>query len=264
MGKSQRLRVRDVRGVFRLIGECRELGDDANEWQRHLLTELCRLTGSEVGMRSETGRITRGERVAGIRIVMDVGWASAAAADHWRSSVQTDAHWRDPVLRRYFLDRRLSGVWSMLQLASPAVWQHSRTVREVLLPCGIGDILSSILLSPGSGNLNWLLLTRSLDGRPFDRRECRLLGLFHRELNPLIGSALAGPDDPCPSELPPRLRQTLDCLLDGDSEKQAALRIGISRPTMHQYVTALYRHFGVASRAELLAAFLRRFRSRRS
>jgi hypothetical protein len=27
---------------------------------------------------------------------------------------------------------------------------------------------------------------------------------------------------------------------------------------VHQYVTALYRHFGVCSRAELLAHFLRR------
>ena len=60
------------------------------------------------------------------------------------------------------------------------------------------------------------------------------------------------------ASLAPRLRQTLDCLLDGDGEKQVAARLALSLPTVHQYVTALYRHFGVSSRAELLAHFIRR------
>src|SRR5262249_6470116 len=59
------------------------------------------------------------------------------------------------------------------------------------------------------------------------------------------------------SRLSPRLRRTLHCLQQGDSEKQVASRLGLSRPTVHQYVMALYRHFGVGSRAELLASFLR-------
>jgi hypothetical protein len=47
-------------------------------------------------------------------------------------------------------------------------------------------------------------------------------------------------------------------MLEGDSEKQIAARLGLSQPTTHQYVTALYRHFGVQSRAQLFAHFLRR------
>jgi DNA-binding NarL/FixJ family response regulator len=61
-----------------------------------------------------------------------------------------------------------------------------------------------------------------------------------------------------PTRLPPRVRQTLQCLLDGDSEKQAAARMGLSGTTVHQYVKALYRHYQVESRAELLARVLRR------
>ena len=34
MGKSQTLRLRDVRAVYRLLGECRELGMDADAWRR--------------------------------------------------------------------------------------------------------------------------------------------------------------------------------------------------------------------------------------
>ena len=60
--------------------------------------------------------------------------------------------------------------------------------------------------------------------------------------------------------LTPRARQVLDCLLDGDSEKQAALRLGLRVTTVHGHVKRLYLHFGVGSRAELLAYFLRRYR----
>jgi DNA-binding CsgD family transcriptional regulator len=46
--------------------------------------------------------------------------------------------------------------------------------------------------------------------------------------------------------------------VEGDSEKQLAARLGLSRATIHQYVTALYRHFGVSSRAQLLALAIKR------
>ncbi len=58
--------------------------------------------------------------------------------------------------------------------------------------------------------------------------------------------------------LSPRLRQVLICLLQGDGEKQVAARLGVRRPTVHGYVTTLYRRFGVSGRAELTAQFLSR------
>jgi hypothetical protein len=48
----------------------------------------------------------------------------------------------------------------------------------------------------------------------------------------------------------------------GDVECVSRLRLELSVNTVHEYVTALYRHFGVCSRAELLARFLRRARGR--
>jgi DNA-binding NarL/FixJ family response regulator len=58
--------------------------------------------------------------------------------------------------------------------------------------------------------------------------------------------------------LPPRLRRTLDCLLEGEDVKGVARRLGLSRHTVHLYVTDLYKRFGVHSRAELLAVCLRK------
>lgn len=60
-----------------------------------------------------------------------------------------------------------------------------------------------------------------------------------------------------PAGLSPRVAQTLERLLAGDSEKEAAARLGLSRHTVHVYVKTLYRHYDVSSRGELLARFVR-------
>ena len=75
---------------------------------------------------------------------------------------------------------------------------------------------------------------------------------------PLIGTALASVHEPHLADLTPRQRQVLACLLEGDSEKQVAARLGIGIGTVHTYVKALYSHYHVAARAELLSWFLRR------
>ncbi len=57
-------------------------------------------------------------------------------------------------------------------------------------------------------------------------------------------------------KLSPRLRQTLARLLAGDSEKQVARHLSLSKNTVHVYVKALYRQYNVNSRGELLAKFV--------
>ncbi|MBI1832071.1 MAG: FHA domain-containing protein [Planctomycetes bacterium] len=50
--------------------------------------------------------------------------------------------------------------------------------------------------------------------------------------------------------------RVLDLLLIGFSEKQVATKLAISINTVHNQVKRIYRRFGVASRAELLALFI--------
>jgi DNA-binding NarL/FixJ family response regulator len=59
-------------------------------------------------------------------------------------------------------------------------------------------------------------------------------------------------------DLPPRLTQTLELLLIGASEKQVAHQLKLSPHTVHGYVKALYRLYGVSTRGELLARHLKR------
>lgn len=58
------------------------------------------------------------------------------------------------------------------------------------------------------------------------------------------------------AHLSPRLQQTLASLLAGNSEKQAAAKMGVSPHTVHVYVKTLYRRYNVSSRGELLAKWV--------
>jgi DNA-binding NarL/FixJ family response regulator len=53
-----------------------------------------------------------------------------------------------------------------------------------------------------------------------------------------------------------RMRDTLQCLLAGDSEKEVAGKLGISQHTVHIHVKNLYKRLGVCSRAELMVKCL--------
>ena len=79
----------------------------------------------------------------------------------------------------------------------------------------------------------------------------------------MIGERFSAPVPDQSDGLGPRLMQTLDRLLAGDSEKQIALHMGVSPHTVHVYVKGLYRHFDVNSRGELLARFVAPPQSRR-
>jgi len=81
---------------------------------------------------------------------------------------------------------------------------------------------------------------------------CRYLGAR------LKGERFTAPPPAIPEtlKLSPRMRQTLERLLAGDSEKQIAGKLGVSPHTVHVYVKELYRGFEVSSRGELLARFV--------
>lgn len=78
------------------------------------------------------------------------------------------------------------------------------------------------------------------------------------EVAELLAKPVPRSPEPTVGELSPRLRQVLRCLLEGDSERQVALKLELTTGTVHQYVKSLYRRFGTNSRSGLLALFLRR------
>jgi DNA-binding CsgD family transcriptional regulator len=84
----------------------------------------------------------------------------------------------------------------------------------------------------------------------------RLIAEVCKVVGTRVGAVM--PDACNDPKLSRRQRQTLQLLLKGDIEKEVAAKLGVSRHTVHVYVKALYKHFGVSSRGELLAKCLSR------
>ncbi|HLK12796.1 MAG TPA: helix-turn-helix transcriptional regulator [Candidatus Binatia bacterium] len=258
MTKADTLRLQDARAAFRLLGECRDLGNEPALWHQHMFEGLSGLFGVTQATGGEGWWHTP---TAPIRPVSAFG-ASQDPVAHalWLAYHRQHGTSTDPFFRALHgrTDRLITR--TRRDLVSDAEWYRSSSFNDFRRPARIAHELTSLFRVNAGGAISVIALNRMTGERAFSGRERRLLDFFHLELGRLIGGPLVSATEPGLDGLSPRLRQTLACLLEGDSEKQVASRLGLSRPTVHQYVTALYRHFGVASRAQLLAHVLGRRR----
>ena len=255
MGRSNQLRLGEVKQALRLVGECRDLGADARLWCQHAAASLHGLLGARMVFAALTppGGFERYQTATVVNAGLDRPEEQRLVLDYERSELQLT----DPLFWRVRAIVQAGVTVRRVRYATDREFHASPTYAAVLHPAGLDDLLYSERPSAdGAAVLNFNL-HRAAGDRRFTPRDARLLALFHDEVARLVGPVLADGRD-LRAGLPPRLRQTLDSLLDGDGEKQAALRLGLSRHTVHTYTVALYRRFGVSSRAELLARFVRR------
>jgi DNA-binding NarL/FixJ family response regulator len=252
MAKSGRIRLKDLRAAYRLIGECRELGSDARVWRRHMLEGLRQLVGARVALCTQIHDVgTEAERVSA---ALDVGFLDAAERALWAHYLREQEYRDNPFNLGYF--RGFSGLLLTRCLESVVdarEWYLSRHYNEYARTCGVDDRIASSLRLSRKSPVQLISLHRPASDGKYSRRAQRLVHLFHHELGRLLGRQLALPEtDSEPEHLPHRLQQVLACLLQGDGEKQIARRLGISRHTVNRHVQRLYRRFNVHSRGELL------------
>jgi DNA-binding CsgD family transcriptional regulator len=255
MSRSECLRAGDVRDAFRLVGECRELGIDVRAWRSHLVVRANALLHARVGFVGEMTPVLGPE--LGVTQLVDHGWGSERARSRWLAYMRDD-YLRDPPMSKVYLLIQRQQTVCRREYVPDRGWYRSIFFRECLEPDGIDDTITSSRNLPSRPACSGLTFFRELRDRRFTARECQFVRFLHTEVCREAGRSLATAGDPSPSDLSPRLRQTLGAMLEGDSEKQLAARLGLSRDTIHEYVRRIYRHFGVSTRAELLAYFLRR------
>lgn len=233
---SPRLSLADVRRAFRLIGEIRRHGADPQQWRPHLLRGLLELVGSDLVISSEVHFRTTPR--SDVLKVTDIGWGLEQGGEPWRIHSERD---EDPQSYLVVVRKPADTAQDIVPI------KPLKALRD-----GRGFILSQYSL-PHLGAVDQLGLHRYDLARPFTSAQAKLVRLFHVELGRLWkDDALKRAADPA-AELPPRLVQTLDGVLRGDSEKQIAFQLGLSQHTVHNYIRALHTRFGVSSRAELIA-----------
>ena len=261
MGRSNLLNQRDLVNIYRLIGECRDMWYDSRAWCSHLLDGLCRLIGGKVGVAGEVDEFATGSPT--IVQMFSQGWRDAASHAHWQAIVDQNDISLDPLTEKMFdiLSKHPRLVTRRRhELMPDRAWRVSVHFNEHCKMDGVDECLYSYqpLFAVGPTAAHVIEIHRSLGDRRFSKRDANLVEWLDREIGPMIGRQLSSACEMSISELPPRLQSVLQCLLDGDSERQAAIRLGLSAATVHEYVQAIYCRFGVNSRSQLMARWVRR------
>ena len=262
MGRSFRLRADDVEPVYRLVEECRELWADADAWQRHLVRGACRLTGTAVGQYNEQYITPDLRSVQVLDETFEGDWpddAARACMIRMYENHTNRATFFPRVMR--LAGRAMNGLEATAlrrDLRPDDEWYRSFLFNEYRRPAHFDDAIISFGYNRPRGVVVMLATNHDVSDPAPTPRGAAVLSLLMRQIAPLVGTSLATHAQHGAHGLSPRLRQTLDRLLAGDSEKQAALELGLHPTTVHDYVGELLRRFGVDSRSELMAYFISR------
>lgn len=244
-----------------LVDDVRHLGCDVNLWHPRMVEGLCELVGARVGIGSNMRNFSPDREPEGLGVYR-IGWSDEKAERVWREYVNNVPVRSTPEFKQMAGFRGLMITRTRGQIYRDELWYRSKTFNEVHKACGIDHYVFSIARLPrvdhGKDLFNSVWVHRPLGSGMFGRREWWLVRTVHGRLAQMVGRELATPVEPGPTRLSPRRRQVLAALLEGDSEKQVAGRLGLKPATVHEHVAAIYGHFGVSSRAELMATFVGR------
>ena len=242
---DRRIRYNDVQTLLRLADSLHAVSNPIAR-KRMMLAGLCRLTGADSGaLVVTTGSIRPSQR----RLISAVTYRKGAPGEieeslplHGNSTLTRSANGDFTTLPGPELGPSGSGDESFL------AWLANAKMNAPSVMCS-----SRLSFAPGVATV--YLFRQSGKRRSFTARHHFLVDLFHKNT-----CWLYEPDVVLLSsdarDITPREHQTLEFLLNGLSEKQIAGRMGLSHNTVHHYVKALHRHFGVSSRSELLARWV--------
>lgn len=244
------IRFDDASRVLQLVSECIEMQKQRLSWQAHLTTRLEQEIASYC-----TSFMRQPIRAGALAVDAVEGRTEAHFAPNSDASVRR-------ALERYLIDGGLrllppSCVWHRLG-AEPAVrvlaFDRSRTrfYQEYLRPVRVGQMLNAVWKVDREAFC--LSICRESRDRPFTEQDVAFMQFTIAVLGGPLGKELAAP---AKFLLPPRLQQVLNGILGGKSEKEISAHLGLAPSTVHEYVGTVYRRFGVRSRGELMAHFVR-------
>jgi DNA-binding CsgD family transcriptional regulator len=249
-----KLELGSVRQLIQLLIEAREIPAGHQGRREFLISGVARIVGAAAGVAVlDTDDFTPGSRGHHAEIVLVGGD---------RAVLQRVLH---PLIRAMMRitprepGAAVTATWD--ELVTDRGWHGAERVAPCLRPACFADALfSSVRLRPPS-QVHVMGLYRAREAAAFSAEERNFVHVFHAGCEGLLHAsrdAGGGGDAPVRAfpRLSPRQRQALELVLGGLCDKEIAERLGISRYTVNQYTKAIYRHYAVTSRAQLLARVL--------
>jgi DNA-binding CsgD family transcriptional regulator len=253
MAAEQMVRWTQVRLLMRLMREADELLTAGSDPTLHIVAGLGGIVGADASATADATDFHPAGKVA-VGTIVSTGLTQDEVVTVFQT-YKLEGAAADPVVP--LMATRHGGqqvvTCTRWEYVTRNAWDRS-LVADGLRP--FAESLYSTRLLGDDHTCNGLMLLRR--NKPFDEESKNLVRLFHLECHRQLDERRNVVAAHATIEsLPRRQRETLECLLRGDSEKCAAARLGVSQHTVHNYVKALYTAFGVSSRSELLALCLR-------
>ncbi len=250
---SCRLRNSDIRTVYLLLGECCELGADPLVWRQHMLLRINEIFSCVAS--SDIMSVLHISKTGLVAIPCQV--ASHGQITREQTTILSHCCEQMP-LQDNPLGYRLSmncpdnhcQAGHRRGWVSNRDWERCSWSVNYLQSLKWGDNLIGVVRK--AKNLRLLNLARARGDSHFGARAGAVLQLFLSELEKISETRLSPMTQASLTNLSLRMRQVLLALAAGDNEKQIAIKLSISRSTVHEYVRRLYARYGVASRGELL------------
>lgn len=267
------LAARDAVRMLRLIGTLAPSRGDPRAWRQELLGGLSELLGAAASASFVLKNINGDAAEPAVVSFFDAGFRHESHLQAFAREFN-DAPFRDPLARaclERFTSQRLTNLTCLrAEVIDDQLWIADPHVQAYRRPTGTGDCMLSLQRGIERGIVHALLCFKTAAAeaaegsapagpRPnqrFTPRDRLVLDTLHRGLEGFYRGEEAAQKLNRAAGLTPRLRQTLEFLLSGDTERQVAIKLSLSVHTVHDYVKALYAHFGVSSRTELLAKWM--------
>lgn len=261
MGHSSRLRISEVRKVFRLTSEVAQLRLQPAAQQTCLANGLCELLDAVQGY---TVRFEGFDAVSDVRItrMYPGGYPNLAVLEAWRHWESQDRHALrdDPLVNfsaRQSASGRDRGTYVRSEVIDDSVWYGSPVFEFLLDHVKVEHLAVSWFRLESEDVAIGFAAQRMRGDRAFTHRERNLLDLLNAELYDLYARRQLTGAGAVERSLSPRQVQLLRLLLLGQAPKRIAYDLGLTEATIRTYIRDLYRKIGVSGREELMALYIR-------
>ena len=240
------IREADMAGLLRLVGELTELPQDKIIRRTHVLNGLLNLIGGRSAAVMEMALPDEGP-LARAGTVININ-TSCETEVRYAEQFLVHNNPSDPALPEFLAAR--GQTLTMVRHVEDKEYYRSAHFDIVRRPFDIDHSLYCRLPLPDGTDVS-IGLQRCHRDPQFSERDKAIIHMLHTNAPHVY--YVAAPERSESLRLAPRLQPVFRYLLQGDAEKEVAVKLKLSRHTVHRYVQAIYNEFDVHSRGELLA-----------
>jgi DNA-directed RNA polymerase specialized sigma24 family protein len=257
LSQPTRATFRQVRDLYRLIGDVRAAGAAGAAVQRQMLVDgACVLLDADQGFISEFDDYVPDRTPREVETVPSsrLDGRCMAFIRQWYATRAVEQDAMGAALYEAAAKPGATAItWRAAKRHKPAsrygqFYELCQTIR-------LADLIDPMSRHP-SGHMVALSLHRLGRARPFSAREQALARLLAEELAWLHRTRRLDVRDLLGRTLPPRLHELLHQLLGDRSMKQIAAAMGLSVHTARKYGDDLYKRLQVGSREELMVRYV--------